>query len=44
MIQIPIDTDELETITRFKKKHGHSWIECLRCYADIYDKCEADKE
>jgi len=38
VIQIPIDTDELKELTRVKNKHGHTWLECLRIYGDIYNE------
>ena len=36
IIQIPIDSVELCRIQRIKDKQGHTWIKCLRLYAELY--------
>ena len=44
MIQIPLDPEDYKAILKVKARHGHTWAEALRLYAEIYAKAEAKKK
>jgi len=44
MIQIIVDINEYNDLLKVKDKHGHTWLQALKIYADIYDQIEPKKE
>jgi len=35
-VQIFMDEEDYQHINTIKTKNKHTWLECLRCYADTY--------